>query len=98
MKRYVYAESIFLFDNLSKFIQKNLLESDKPIGLLWKEEKLETYREIIGYNLSPCPSVSAYFNGTDKDLILSRYYFIHHNHKVMGIITEKFPLEYFKEI
>jgi chorismate-pyruvate lyase len=96
-KNYIYATSIFVFENLSRDIQYKLLETNIPIGLLWKEEKLETYREIFDYNLEACGNLSQYFDVSPLSLLLSRSYLIYSKFKVMGVITEKFPLSYFNE-
>lgn len=93
---YIYAESIFVFERLSRAIQYQLLETDIPIGLLWKKEKTETYREILGYKTEVNEPLSFYFNTSPQIPFLSRSYFVYHNQSVLGVITEKFPVTYFK--
>ncbi len=97
-KNYLYAESVFVFGLLSRSIQYKLLETDCPIGLMWKEEKLETYRDIIGYKTEVCDTISAYFDVLPETPIISRVYSIYHQGKVLGTITEKFPVTYFREM
>ncbi|HYM36643.1 MAG TPA: chorismate pyruvate-lyase family protein, partial [Steroidobacteraceae bacterium] len=46
-RNYLYADSVFVFERFSVSIQDQLLNTDRPIGLLWKEARLETYREIV---------------------------------------------------
>lgn len=96
-RQYMYANSIFVFERFSRSIQYKLLETEQPIGLLWKEEKLETYREILGYTVAPSESVSRHFGESSQSLIVSRTYLIYHQQCILGIITEHFPLAYFKE-
>lgn len=93
---YIYADSTYIFENLSRNIQYKLLETDCPIGLLWKAEKLETYREIIDIRSELCNEMAAYFNVQQDTPFLSRTYLIYHNHKALGRITEKFPITFFK--
>jgi chorismate-pyruvate lyase len=95
-RNYVYADSIFVFELHSRSIQYQLLETDRPIGLLWKEEKMEMYREIIEYKNEPCESLASYFEVPPRTPILSRTYLIYHQQKILGVITEKFPVTYFK--
>ena len=95
-KNLLYAESTFIFDQLPKSIQYKLLETDLPIGLIWKEEKFETYREIIEYKNEVCETLSIYFDIDPQVSMLSRTYLIYHNNTILGIITEKFPFTYFK--
>ncbi len=96
-KNYLYAESVFVFGLLSRSIQYKLLETDCPIGLMWKEEKLETYRHILGHKTEICETVSAYFDVPSHTPIVSRTYSIYHQSKILGTITEKFPVTYFRE-
>lgn len=95
-QNYVYAESVFVFERLSRPTQYKLLETDRPIGLLWKEERLESYREIIDYQAEPAGAIADYFEIQPDALVLSRSYLIHHRQTVLGVITEKFPRTYFK--
>lgn len=92
---YIYAQSLFVVSRMSPSMQKNLLETDTPIGLLWKQEKLETYRDIISQGLTAAPELREHFPFTDSDDFLYRTYTVRHNQKPIGVITEKFPLGYF---
>jgi chorismate-pyruvate lyase len=96
-KNYVYAESIFVIDRLSPGIQKKLLETDQPIGLLWKQEKLESYREILEIKLETNQNVSTYFGEVECMPLLSRTYAIYHDKTILGVITEKFPITTFRK-
>ncbi|MCS4304853.1 chorismate pyruvate-lyase family protein [Chryseobacterium sp. BIGb0232] len=93
---YVYAESLFVFNRLSDYVQQKLVESDSPIGLLWKQEKFECYREILDVTLERNDRVANYFNESDDSEILSRTYAIYTDKRILGIITEKFPISIFK--
>ncbi|MFM9435227.1 chorismate-pyruvate lyase [Janthinobacterium sp. CG_23.3] len=93
---YVYAESAFVFERLSPSIQRRLLETEAPIGLLWREEKCEMYREIIDTRLQQCPDAAAHFGLPPGAPLLSRTYLLHQQSRPMGIITEKFPLDSFQ--
>jgi chorismate-pyruvate lyase len=95
-KNYLYAESVLVFERLSRSIQCKLLETDQPIGLLWKEEKLETNREIIECKTESGETLAHYFNIEPQTLMLSRTYLIYHQQNVLGSITEKFPVTFFK--
>lgn len=96
-ENYIYADSIFIYENMSRSIQYQLLETDKPIGLLWKGEKLDTFREIIEICEEKCGRLSPYFGVEEDTLFLARTYMIYNNQKVLGMITEKFPITYFRE-
>lgn len=93
---YLYAESQFVFERLSKSIQEQMLETDRPIGLLWKDEKLETFREIVDHSVGPCAAIAHYFDVPVTAPFISRTYLIHHMRKPLGKITEKWPLSFFR--
>jgi chorismate-pyruvate lyase len=92
----LYAESLFVIDRLPLSMQRQLLESDQPIGLLWRAARMETYREIVAYHHEPVGLLSQYFNLAVDEQLLSRTYLIHHQRQPLGMITEKFPASYFR--
>lgn len=94
---YVYANSKFIFENISPKGQYELLETDKPIGLLWKEEKIDTFRDIIEVRTEICDDLTSYFNVAKGTIFLTRTYIIYNNLKTLGMITEKFPSTYFTD-
>jgi len=86
-----------VLERLSKSIQDQMLNTDRPIGLLWKEERLETFREIVGQAVEPCAAIAQYFDLPPSAPFVSRTYLIHHDRRPLGIITEKWPLSPFRE-
>jgi chorismate-pyruvate lyase len=96
-KTYLYAESQFVLERLSKSIQDQMLNTDRPIGLLWKEERLETFREIVRQSVEPYAAIAQYFDLPTSAPFVSRTYLIHHGGRPLGMITEKWPLSYFRE-
>ena len=95
-KNFLYADSTFVFERFSESIQQQLLNTDKPIGLMWKDERLETYREIIDQRIETSAEVAAHFDLPATADFVSRTYLIHHNGKPLGSITEKWPMSYFR--
>ena len=94
-QNFLFADSVFVFDRFAPNIQDQLLNSDRPIGLLWKEARLETYREIIDRRIESDPTVTQYFAGSAPQLI-SRTYLIRHHGLPLGAITEKWPISFFR--
>ncbi len=90
-RNYLYAESGFVFDLFPEAIQHGLLHTEQPIGLLWREARLEMYREIIDRRIEHCAATSACFGLPATTPLLSRTYVIHHARRQLGVITEKFP-------
>jgi chorismate-pyruvate lyase len=95
-KNFLYADSLFVFERFSAATQNQLLHTDRPIGLLWKEERLETYREIVEHKIEPCPEIANHFGLEQDAIFVSRTYLIFQSARPLGAITEKWPLSYFR--
>jgi chorismate-pyruvate lyase len=95
-KNYLYADSIFVFERFSASIRDRLLNTDRPIGLIWKEERLETYREIVAHSVEPNAEIATHFGLRADEPFVSRTYLIHHRGAPLGAITEKWPLRLFR--
>jgi chorismate-pyruvate lyase len=93
---YLHAESQLIFQRFSLSIQRQLLETDLPIGLLWKQERLETFREIIDQAVVQCSDIAPHFALPGDAGFVSRTYVIHHGGAPLGAITEKWPLAWFR--
>jgi chorismate-pyruvate lyase len=63
---------------------------------MWKHERLETYREIIDKRVEPSPSIARHFDLGESEPFVSRTYVIYHGGKPLGVITEKWPLSFFR--
>jgi chorismate-pyruvate lyase len=97
-RNYLYADSLFVFGRFSASIRQQLLETDKPIGLMWKEERLETYREIVDQRVAPCADIAQHFELPATAEFVSRTYLIYHQGKPLGSITERWPASYFRQL
>jgi len=94
-KSHLYAESYFVMERLPSDMRVKLETTNIPIGLLWREARLETHREIIAYHRERNTAVATHL-GIDPDAeLLSRTYLLYTNRQPMGMITEKFPASYF---
>lgn len=94
-KHYLYAESHFVLEQMPHTMQVDLLETDTPIGLLWKKARLEMYREVVEQRVENCPELGVHFSDMEGETFLSRSYLVHHGGRPLGLITEKFPASYF---
>lgn len=86
----IFAESFFAFTRFSKALQSALIETEAPIGLLWRMERLEMFREIVERRVEVSPQVAALLGVPADTQLFSRTYSISHGGKVLGLITEKF--------
>jgi chorismate-pyruvate lyase len=92
----LYAESRFVIERLPTGVQQQLIETDRPIGLLWREHHMETYREIVSQERAPAGELAVHFQLDASSVLLSRSYLIYHHDQPLGMITEKFPISYFR--
>lgn len=94
-KNFIYAESLLVHERLEPKFRDELLKSKIPMGRLWLEHKIETFKEIIDSSQQLAENLSNYFKIPTEDRMLSRTYRVFSNHQPIMIITEKFPENYF---
>ena len=87
---YLHARSYFVFDRFSTAIQRDLIDTEQPIGLMWRAERLEMYREITDRRRQCNPAIAALLGVAPELPLLSRTYRIIHGGFDLGIITETF--------
>ena len=69
-KNHLYAESIIIPDRLDEKIRDGLLKTNKPIGLLILENRLETFREILDCGKEEALDLADYFNIKKNDFLI----------------------------
>jgi chorismate-pyruvate lyase len=94
-KTFVYAESILVPDRLDEQFRKALLETKTPIGKIWLEQRVETFKEILKTSRESAEGLSSYFGIEPTDKLLSRTYQVISGCKPAMTITEKFPESFF---
>jgi chorismate-pyruvate lyase len=94
-KNFIYAESILVIERLEPKFRDELLKSKIPMGRLWLDHKIETFKEIIDSSQEIAKKLSDYFKVQTEDRMLSRTYRVFSNHQPIMMITEKFPESYF---
>ncbi len=94
---WLYAESQIYFDNLPKGFVQDLLEKTIPIGALWVNYRMETFKQLIGQNeeVSTCSNGLGFKFGTE---LLSRTYQVFSQKSIIMEITEKFPIHRYLNI
>ncbi|HEY9771468.1 MAG TPA: chorismate pyruvate-lyase family protein [Coleofasciculaceae cyanobacterium] len=95
-KNFIYAESILVIERLDEKFKNELLHSKTPLGRLWLEHKLETFKEIIDTAEETAEQLLAYFPLKPEDKIFSRTYRVFSQGQPIMTITEKFPASYFQ--
>ena len=92
---YLYADSYLVLERLDREIRNQLIFSRQPIGKLLRENKVETYREIIDCGIEPAGSLAQYFDVEADAEIIYRTYLVLINGLPVMQITEKFPTSHF---
>ncbi len=90
---YVYAESMIAMERLNPRLYDQLLNSNTPLGRLWLEHKLETFKELTEIKCQPANDLSQHFGCAASSPLLSRTYRVVTNAKPVMIISEYFPAE-----
>lgn len=90
-RNFIYANSFILINNLEEGFKNELLNTNKPIGKLWSEQKVETFKEIIDSGKEPANELANYFCIEPEENLISRTYSVSSKGKITMIITEKFP-------
>ena len=94
-RNFIYASSRILIDNLKPQFADELLNSKTPIGKIWLEQRVETFKEINDSGREPANGLSDYFRIEPKENLFYRTYSVFSQGKLTMIVTEKFPESYF---
>lgn len=86
-KNYVYANSLIAADRLGPEFRRGLVESNVPLGRLWIEQRLETFKEFL--------EVRCGHDAADGSMMLARTYRVHSGGRPVFVITEQFPAQSF---
>jgi chorismate-pyruvate lyase len=94
-KNYVYAESFIAVDRLGPSFREELVNSNTPLGRLWREYKLETFKELLDVRCRPANDLSEYFDSARTSQLLVRTYRVFSRGRPVMVITEYFPTSYY---
>jgi chorismate-pyruvate lyase len=91
-KTHVYAESFIVIARLPERFRQGLLETNEPIGKLWRSCRLETYKEILCHLEHAAGPWAGHFGCLPSTTLLSRTYRVFSSGCPTMLITEKMPL------
>ncbi len=94
-RNFIYANSIIFVNNLDEQFKNELLNTKTPIGKLWSEQKVETFKEITNSGKEAAQGLANYFCIEPDENLLFRTYSVYSQGKSTMMITEKFPESYF---
>jgi chorismate-pyruvate lyase len=93
-RNYVYAKSVLAVDRLGSKFRDELLESQTPLGRLWLEHKLETFKELLEVRCLAADGLARHFDCPASGLLLARTYRVYSRSRPVMSITEYFPISY----
>ncbi len=88
---YVYAESVIALDRLPPRFDDELVRSNTPLGQLWLEHRLETFKELLELRYERADERSKHFNCDVSAMLLARTYGVFSAGVPVMTITEFFP-------
>ena len=92
---YLYADSYLILERLDSEIRNQLIFSHQPIGKLLRENKVETYREMLECGIEPAGILAQHFQIEPTAEIIYRTYLVLIGGLPVMQITEKFPTTHF---
>jgi chorismate-pyruvate lyase len=92
---YIFAESIIALDRIDENFRSELLNKKTPIGKIWFDNRVETFKEIISFGKYPANELAQHFGIQPEENIISRTYCVQSRQQNTMMITEKFPESYF---
>ena len=91
---YIYAESLLALDRLPPRFREELMHSDTPMGRLWSEYKMETWKELLHVARHPAADLDEHLQiAADTECLTRRYRLISGGRPLM-VIQEQFPVSY----
>lgn len=94
-RTYVHAYSTIWLERLTKDLRSGLLDTDRGIGRLLREYRIETYRQLLNYWSEPAGQLAGSFALREEDQLLGRTYDVYCQGLAMMRITERFPVALF---
>jgi chorismate-pyruvate lyase len=91
-QNYVYADSFIVVDRIDERMKQDLLDSKIPLGRLWLQHRMETFKEMMNIDSKPAGELCSYFDIAPEDRIFSRSYRVFSKRTPIIFITEIFPI------
>jgi chorismate-pyruvate lyase len=92
-RNYVYAESLIAVNRMGPAFCRLLFDSNTPLGQLWLDQKLETYKEIVEMGGVVRGPGAEYLDCAGSGILIRKYRVYSGGVPVM-IISEHFPRKF----
>ena len=90
---FLHAESLLVLDRLDASLKRELLHTQKPIGKLIREQRRESYRELLGNRAEAAGGRAEILGCAPGAALVARTYRIHFGGQAAIQITERFLAE-----
>jgi chorismate-pyruvate lyase len=87
---HVFAESLILVDRLASSFQTELLETNIPLGRLWRSHNLETFKQLVSIECRPARELGARLACAEDAPVLGRVYDVFSAGRLVMRIAEYF--------
>jgi len=94
-KNWLYAQSTILLEHLDDAFREDLLRTQTPIGKLWKKHRSETHKAIVEIERHEAGDAARHFDISPADPLITRTYGVYSNRRLVMLISERFPLDFF---
>lgn len=94
-KPYIHARTIVFTDNLAPAIKRALQETSMPIGAIWDEFQVETYKRMLKWGEIRMGRLCHMFDLPGDSRLLFRTYSVTSSSVPIMKITESFPRRWF---
>ena len=94
----LYAEATVAVARVGPEILDGLVGTDRPIGALLAAHRTETFREILRVQREPAGGLGVHFGVEPSADLIARTYRIIRAQQPLILISEKFPLTYFRDV
>jgi chorismate-pyruvate lyase len=88
---YAVAESVAVLEHVSEQMRRQLIQEHKGIGELLRENRLETYRELLTANLTAADEWAEHLELAATAEVVTRDYRIYQGGRAVLLIREIFP-------
>ena len=92
----LYAEVVVAVARAGPAFVDGLVDTEKPIGVLLAEHRMETLREILEVDHEPAGPAAAHFDVEASAPLVVRTYRVVADGRPVLLITEKFPAHLFR--
>ena len=92
-KTYLYARTQLAMDRLEEPVREGLLRTNVPLGLLLKQNRMETFKELLQLRREPARDLSSYFRNDPDTPLLVRTYRVFSGKQPVMLITEHLPCD-----